>query len=144
VGRLGVAGSCLGLACWALEQTVEYARVRQAFDRPIGELQSIQNMLADCALDIYAASSLIQNCAWLVDEGKPCRMHVSLAKVASTEAAGRVFDRCIQVHGAMGLSNELRLEEGYRFVRSMRIPDGTSEIHRRMVGQALVQGECLL
>lgn len=127
VGRLGVAGSCLGLACWALDQAVQYARVRKAFDRPIGELQSVQNMLAECALDIYATSSLIQNCAWLVDESKPCRMQVSLAKVASTEAAGRVLDRCIQVHGAMGLSNELRLEEGYRFVRSMRIPDGTSD-----------------
>lgn len=144
VGRLGVAGSCLGLACWALDRAVEYARVRKAFDQPIGELQSIQNLLADCALDIYAANTLIQNCAWLVDEGKPCRMQVSLAKVASTEAASRVFDRCIQVHGAMGLSNELRLEEGYRFVRSMRIPDGTSEIHRKMVGRSLVRGESLL
>jgi len=143
-GRLGVAGGCLGLACWALDRAVEYARVRKAFDQPIGHLQSVQNMLADCALDIYATHSLLQSCALLVDENKPCRMQVSMAKVAATEAADRVFDRCIQVHGAMGLTNGLRLEEGYRFVRSMRIPDGTSEIHRRMIGQALINGETLL
>ena len=55
-----------------------------------------------------------------------------------TDAANRVFDRCIQVHGGMGLTNELRLEAGYRFTRSMRIPDGTSEIQRRTIARDLL------
>ena len=67
VGRLGVAGSCLGLACWALDQAVEYARVRKALDRPIGELQSVQNMLADCALDDGDRERMINIVAEMID-----------------------------------------------------------------------------
>jgi acyl-CoA dehydrogenase len=61
-----------------------------------------------------------------------------MVKLHCTEATNRVFDRCIQVHGGMGLTNELRLEEGYRFARSMRIPDGTSEIQRRTIARDLL------
>jgi acyl-CoA dehydrogenase len=61
-----------------------------------------------------------------------------MVKQHCTDAANRVFDRCMQVHGGMGLTNELRLEAGYRFTRSMRIPDGTSEIQRRTVARELL------
>jgi acyl-CoA dehydrogenase len=139
-GRMGMAASCLGLARWALDQAVEYAKVRKTFGVPIAEHQAIQLMLADSAIDIYAAKSMIQNCAWRIDTGRATTAQVSMVKAFSTEMLGRVMDRSIQVHGGMGLTNELRLEEGYRFARVMRIPDGTGEIQRRTIARQLLRG----
>ena len=140
-GRLSMAASCLGLSRWALAQAIEYAKVRKTFGQAIGEHQAVQIMLAECAMDIYAVKRMVQHCAWLIDQGRPATKEVSMVKASSTEAAGRVFDRCIQIHGGMGLTNELRLEEGYRFVRTMRIPDGTSEIQRRTIARRLLDGD---
>ncbi|UUX97369.1 acyl-CoA dehydrogenase family protein [Aquabacterium sp. J223] len=139
-GRLGMAASCLGLARWGLDQAVAYAKLRKTFGVPIAEHQAIQLMLADSAMDIYAAKSMIQNCAWRVDQGEAATAQVSMVKAFSTEMVGRVLDRCIQVHGGMGLTNELRLEEGFRFARVMRIPDGTGEIQRRTIARQLLAG----
>ena len=140
-GRLSMAASCLGLARWALDQALDYAKVRKTFGQPIAEHQAVQIMLAECAIDIYAVKRMVAHCAWLVDEGRPATKEVSIVKASSTEALCRVMDRCIQVHGAMGLTNELRLEEGYRFARTMRIPDGTSEIQRRTIARRLLDGD---
>lgn len=140
-GRLSMAASCLGLARWALDQAVAYAKVRRTFGQPIADHQAVQFMLAECAMDIYAVKSMVRHCAWLVDQGLPATKEVSIVKACSTEAAVRVYDRCIQVHGAMGVTNELRLEAGYRFVRTMRIPDGTSEIQRRTIARRLLAGD---
>jgi acyl-CoA dehydrogenase len=139
-GRMGMAATCLGLARWALDQAVEYSKVRKTSGVPIAEHQAVQFMLADCAMDIYAAKSMIQNCAWRIDQGLPATAQVSMVKAFSTEMLGRVMDRSIQVHGAMGLTNELRIEEGYRFARVMRIPDGTAEIQRRTIARQLLAG----
>lgn len=140
-GRMGMAASCLGLALWALDQAVEYAKVRKTFGVPIAEHQAIQLMLADSAMDIYAAKTMIQNCAWRIDNGQSATAQVSMVKAFSTEMLGRVMDRSIQIHGGMGLTNELRLEEGYRFARVMRIPDGTGEIQRRTIARQLLTGQ---
>lgn len=139
-GRMGMAASCLGLARWALDQATEYAKVRKTFGVPIAEHQAIQFMLAESAMDIYAAKNMIQNCAWRLDTGRNATAQVSMVKAFSTEMLGRVMDRSIQVHGGMGLTNELRLEEGYRFARVMRIPDGTAEIQRRTIARQLLGG----
>ena len=140
-GRMGMAASCLGLARWALDQAVEYAKVRKTFGVAIAEHQAIQLMLADSAMDIYAAKTMIQNCAWRLDSGRASTAQVSMVKAFSTEMLGRVMDRSIQIHGGMGLTNELRLEEGYRFARVMRIPDGTGEIQRRTIARQLLTGQ---
>jgi acyl-CoA dehydrogenase len=140
-GRMGMAASCLGLARWALDQAVDYAKVRNTFGVPIAEHQAIQLMLADSAMDIYAAKTMIQNCAWRLDSGRAVTAQVSMVKAFSTEMLGRVMDRSIQIHGGMGLTNELRLEEGYRFARVMRIPDGTGEIQRRTIARQLLTGQ---
>lgn len=139
-GRMGMAATCVGLARWALDQAIEYAKVRKTSGVPIAEHQAIQFMLADSAMDIYAAKSMIQNCAWRIDQGQPAPAQVSMVKAFSTEMLGRVMDRSIQVHGAMGLTNELRIEQGYRFARVMRIPDGTAEIQRRTIARLLLSG----
>ncbi|MEM5316933.1 acyl-CoA dehydrogenase [Paraburkholderia sp. JHI869] len=140
-GRVSMAASCLGLAQWGLAQAVEYAKVRKTFGRPIADYQAVQFMLADCAMDIYATQSMLRHCAWLVDQGRAATKEVSIVKASATEMVGRVLDRCIQVHGAMGLTNELRLEKAYRYARTVRIPDGTSEIQRRTIARKLLDGD---
>jgi len=137
-GRLGLSATCVGLARWALMQAVEYAKVRKTFGKPIGDHQAVQILLADSAADIYAAETMLMDCALKLERGEKALAETSMVKLHCTEAANRVFDRCIQAHGGMGLTNELRLEAGYRFTRSMRIPDGTSEIQRRTIARDLL------
>lgn len=137
-GRLGLSATCVGLARWALVQAVDYAKVRKTFGQPIGEHQAVQMLLAESASDVYAAETMLVDCAMKLERGERALAETSMVKQHCTDAANRVFDRCIQVHGGMGLTNELRLEEGYRFTRSMRIPDGTSEIQKRTVARDML------
>jgi acyl-CoA dehydrogenase len=137
-GRLGLSATCIGLARWALNQAVDYAKVRRTFGSAIAEHQAVQILLADSAVDIYTAETMLIDCALKLERGERALAETSMVKLHCTEAANRVFDRCMQVHGGMGLTNELRLEAGYRFTRSMRIPDGTSEIQRRTIARELV------
>lgn len=140
-GRMGLSGRCIGSAQWALKKAVDYANIRETFGKKIGEHQMIQQMLAECAMDIYAARNMALHCAWKIDNSeKTPAKEISMVKAFSTEMMGRVYDRAIQVHGGMGISNELELEEGYRLARTIRIPDGTSEIHRRTVARSLLKG----
>lgn len=138
IGRLGLSATCVGLARWALAQALDYAASRKTFGTAIGNHQAVQVLMADSALDIYAAETMLIDCAARLERGDRALAELSMVKLHCTEAANRVFDRCIQVHGGMGLTNELRLEEGYRFTRSMRIPDGTSEIQRRTIARELL------
>ncbi len=138
IGRLGLSATCVGLARWALVQAVEYARVRKTFGQPIGEHQAVQILLADSAAEIYAAETMLIDCAIKLERGERALTELSIVKLHCTDAANRVFDRCMQVHGGMGLTNAMRLEAGYRFTRSMRIPDGTSEIQRRTIAREML------
>ena len=141
-GRLGMSGKCIGSAQWALNKAVSYANMRKTFGKPIGEYQMIQAMLAESAMDIYAARNMALHCAWKIEtSNKTPTKEISMVKAFSTEMMGRVYDRAIQIHGGVGLSNELGLEEGYREARRMRIPDGTSEIHRRTIAKSLLKGD---
>ena len=140
-GRMGLSGRCIGAAQWALKKAVEYANIRETFGKKIADHQMIQHMLAECAMDIYAARNMALHCAWKIDNSdKTPAKEISMVKAYCTEMMGRVYDRAIQIHGGMGVSNELELEEGYRLARTIRIPDGTSEIHRRTVAKSLLKG----
>jgi acyl-CoA dehydrogenase len=137
-GRLGMAATCVGYAKWGLAQATEYAKTRRTFGRTLGEHQAIQIHLADTAMDIYAAESMLFSCASSVERGLPSRGEVAMIKCFATEMLTRCMHRCMQIHGAMGLTNEVRLEAGYRFARTMQIPDGTAEIQRRTVALELL------
>lgn len=141
-GRLGMSGKCIGSAQWALKQAVEYAKIRKTFGKPIEQYQTIQNMLAESAIDIYAAKNMAVHCAWKVENSKKMpTKEISMVKAFCTEMMGRVYDRTMQIHGGIGLSNELQLHEGYRMARIYRIPDGTAEIHRRTIARNLLNGD---
>ncbi|MFT5393611.1 MAG: acyl-CoA dehydrogenase [Gammaproteobacteria bacterium] len=141
VGRVGLAASCVGTARWALELATEYANTRQTFGKLIGEHQMIQAHLAEAAMDIYAARNMALHCSWKLEQGIPARKEISMTKAFCTEMQVRVIDKCMAIHGAMGLTNELRLEEAFRFARIACVPDGTPEIQRRTIARELLKGD---
>lgn len=143
-GRLSMSSSCVGLAQWALEKAVEYSKQRETFGAPISEHQMVQTMLAEMAMDIYSVKSVVLRTAALVQQGSSAIKETSITKALATEMCGRVMDSAMQVHGAMGLTNELRIEAGWRHARTLRIPDGTGEIQRRTIARRLLAGDVAL
>lgn len=143
-GRLSMSSMCIGLARWALDLSLKYAHDRETFDVPIADHQAIQIKLAEMAMDIYAAKAAVARTAWMVETRQPTIKETSIVKALSTEMLGRVTDSAIQIHGAMGLTNELRIEEAWRHARKLRIPDGTAEIQRRTIALRLLRGDTAL
>jgi acyl-CoA dehydrogenase len=143
-GRLTMSATCVGLARWALDHAVSYANTRKTFGKTIGQHQMVQSKLAEIARDIYLCKSAVQRTAAMVDAGIPAVKETSIIKMACTEMVGKVLDEVMQIHGGLGLTNELGLEAGYRFARTLRIPDGTSEIQRRTVAKLLLKGDTKL
>jgi acyl-CoA dehydrogenase len=140
--RLLYSANVVGTADESLRLSTEYANVRQTFGQPLSSRQAIQWLIADSAVELYAARLLIYACAWKTENniGGDLRMEVSMAKIFATEMMGRVVDRAIQVHGGMGVSKELPLERWYREGRIKRIGEGTSEIHRQVISRGILRG----
>ncbi|MCG8381053.1 MAG: acyl-CoA/acyl-ACP dehydrogenase [Gammaproteobacteria bacterium] len=140
-GRVGMSASCVGMAKWGLEQSLEYSKTRKTFGQPIAEYQAIQIKLAEMAMNIYAARNMVLHCAWKLEKGEKALKEISIIKAFCTEMLSKVMDEAIQIHGGMGLTNELKIEAGYRYARIMRIPDGTAEIQRRTIARQLLSGD---
>lgn len=142
IGRVVMAANCVGAAQWALDLAIDYANERKTFGVAIGQHQAVQIMLADCALDIYAGRNMLLHCAWKMEnqENVPIK-EISMIKAFCTEMLQRVADRCMQIHGGMGLTNELKLENVWRWARSQRIPDGTTEIQKNTIAKRLLKGD---
>ncbi|MFD7663618.1 acyl-CoA dehydrogenase family protein [Streptomyces sp. NPDC059788] len=139
-GRLVVAAMCDGIAEYALEQGIAYARERRAFGERIGAYQHVQEHLVTSRAEIEAAKLLTLACARLVDGGTEAPENAALAKLTSSETAVRVVDRALQVHGATGWVRGHPLEFLYRYVRSMTIIEGTSEIQKVIVARSMGLG----
>jgi acyl-CoA dehydrogenase len=138
VFRISVAGAAVGLADAALREAVRHARTRQQFGRPLVELGPVAQLLADCWVDVESARALTYDTARRArDNGLAELDRSSLAKIAATEAAGRVVDRCVQVLGRFGLVEGNRIEKLYRQARPLRIYEGTSEVLRLSIARRL-------
>jgi alkylation response protein AidB-like acyl-CoA dehydrogenase len=134
----------LGLAEGAMSYALEFARNRMAFGKPIAELQAIQFMFADMAIQIEAARMLVYQAAWRVDQGMYGREHasyLSIAKAYATEAAVKVSSDAMQVLGAQGYMMDHPLERHYRDARQLMIVEGTSQIQRVVIARALLERE---
>jgi acyl-CoA dehydrogenase len=135
--RLQIAASALGTAQRMLDLSLDYAKTRVAFERPIGQNQFVQGHLVDSYAELEMARLLVYRCAEEIDEGADGRREAALAKLVATEMVGRVCDRAIQVHGGNGFMTESGLETWYRDVRAMRLYEGTSEILRANIAKTL-------
>ena len=135
--RLQIASHAVGAATRAAEIANDYATKRHQFDRPIRDFQGVEFMLADMAVEIYAAKSMLYRVAWEIDQGadrKRIHAHASALKLHCSEMAGRVIDKALQVLGGRGYMRENPVERLYRDIRVDRIWEGTSEIQRVVVG----------
>ncbi|MBM5810546.1 MAG: acyl-CoA dehydrogenase [Gammaproteobacteria bacterium] len=138
-GRVAYAAMCLGLAQRLLEMSADYARQRVQFGRPIAEFQAIQFMLADMASSIYAARMATYHAAWKCERNEECAQEASMAKLLASEAAGKVADSAVQIHGAMGYARDYAVERMYREARVFRIAEGTSEIQRGIIARKVLE-----
>lgn len=137
-GRLSIAAMCLGIAQHLINRSVDYAKQRETFGRPIAERQAIQWMLAEMATELYAAQNMAYNAAWKCDQGDPIIRESSMCKLYATEMVNKVADHAVQIHGGMGWMRELDIERYYRLVRMLRIVEGTSEIQKMIIARSLL------
>ena len=140
VFRASVGAAASGMAGRAIDESVLYAKSRQQFGRPLSGHQLIQEKLADMATEFDAARLLVYRAAYLKDTGvEHSTREASEAKLFATEAAGRIIDQAVQIHGGTGLLRGTVVERLYRDVRALRIYEGTSEIQKLVIANQLLK-----
>jgi len=138
-GRISIGSLSVGLAQAAYEESLAYAKQREAFGKPIAAQQAIQWMLADAATEIEAARLMMRQAAWLHENGRPFSHPAAMGKLFATEMAERVARNAIQIHGGYGYSREYPVERIYCDARLMTIGEGTSEIQRLVIARHLLE-----
>jgi acyl-CoA dehydrogenase len=137
--RLSVAALCVGRARRAFDLALHYAAERRQFGQAIGKFQGVSFKLADMVTDIDAADYLTLAAAWRLDQGHDANRQAAQAKLFASEMLARVTDEALQIHGGMGLMDDLPLERLWRDARVERIWDGTSEIQRHIISRDLLR-----
>jgi acyl-CoA dehydrogenase len=137
--RLQVGATCLGRAERAFAHALDWAASREQFGQKIGKFQGIAFKLADMAVEMKAAELMILEAGWAYDQGTATDAQMAMAKLKATEMLAMVADEAIQIHGGMGLMDELPLERIWRDARVERIWEGTSEIQRHIISRALLR-----
>jgi acyl-CoA dehydrogenase len=138
--RPTVGAAALGMGWQALSLAIEHARNRQMFGQALANFQVTQFKLAEMKVGLDAASLLVYRAAWLADHSQErTTMEASIAKYYATEAAQKVVDQSLQLHGGIGLHRKSRIENLYRAVRAPRIYEGASEIQLLVIGRELMR-----
>jgi acyl-CoA dehydrogenase len=141
VFRTTVGAAALGFARRALEATVQRAASRQLFGAPLAELQMVQGHIADMALEIDAAALLVYRAAWAKDSGAArVTREAAMAKLYATEAAQRVIDTAVQIHGGDGVRSGHPVEALYREIRALRIYEGASDVQKIVIARSVLSG----
>ena len=136
-GRYSVAAGCVGICQGCVEESVNYAKEREQFGRPIASFQLIQAMIADMVLKTEASRMLVWRAGWLKDQGRPNTLETSVAKLHATEAAVECANTAIQVHGGAGYVDDHPVERYFRDVRVTTLYEGTSQIQKLIIGRAM-------
>ncbi len=137
--RLQVAATCIGRAERAFGHAVDWSAERRQFGQPIGKFQGVSFKLADMAVELKAADLMLMEAGWKYDAGTITDADMAMAKLKASEMLAMVADEAIQIHGGMGLMEELPLERIWRDARVERIWEGTSEIQRHIISRALLR-----
>jgi acyl-CoA dehydrogenase len=146
VFRTSVGGAACGMAQRALDETLARVSTRKQFGQRLADFQLTQAALAEMATDLDAARLLVYRAAWLKDRAgaqdavaTPPAVAVAMAKMFATEAAQRIIDRAVQLHGGLGVVASSVVEGLYREIRPLRIYEGTTEIQQLIIGSALTK-----
>jgi acyl-CoA dehydrogenase len=136
VFRSTVGAAALGFARRALVETIEHAARRQLFGAPLGDLQLTQAAIAESATEVDAAALLVYRAAWTKDKGaEHVTREAAMAKMMATESAQRVIDRAVQIHGGLGVTKGVKVEELYREIRALRIYEGATEVQKIIIAR---------
>ena len=136
--RIPYAAGCIGVAIKAQEMALEYVPQRETFGAPLSSRQSIQWMLVDNDMDIKQSLWITLEAAHKAQQGLVFRKEAAMAKLAATEAGGRVVDRCMQMFGGLGVAKDLPFERWFREMRIRRIGEGPSEVQRHVIARELL------
>ena len=128
----GVAERCIGLAA-------SFAKQRKTFGAPLSERQAVQWMLADSYTDVHATRLMVRSAAWRADQGEDIRAESYMVKLFGDEMGFRAADRCMQIHGGMGLTLDLPIERFWRDQRSFLITEGPSEVMRMAIARHVLR-----
>ena len=138
-GRVSIAALSIGMAQGAYDAALRYSKLRKQFSRPISEFQVIQHKLVDMAVDLDAARLLNYRAAWMLDHGQRVTRESSMAKLFASEAAVRIANEAVQIHGGYGFIKDYPVEKFYRDVKLCTIGEGTSEIQRLVIARQLLK-----
>lgn len=138
--RATVGAAALGFARRALHESIAHASRRKLFGGTLGDLQLSQAAIADSAAEVDAAALLVYRAAWTKDRGAPrVTREAALAKMVATENAQRVIDRAVQIHGGLGVTRGVKVEELYREIRALRIYEGATEVQKIVIARDLLK-----
>jgi len=137
-GRLGIAAQAVGIAEAALDESVRYSKERTQFGKALSEFQGLQFMLADMAVDVEVAKTMLFRAAWMKEAKKRYTKEAAIAKLFASEMSHRVCHKALQIHGGYGFMKEYKVERLYRDQRITEIYEGTSEIHRLVIARSLL------
>jgi alkylation response protein AidB-like acyl-CoA dehydrogenase len=140
-GRISIAALSVGLAQGCIETSLNYAKQRKQFGKPLSEFQAIQFKLADMATDISAARLLTYHAATKKDKGKKIAKEASMAKLFASEIATKASGEAVQILGGYGFIKDYPVEKFYRDVKLLTIGEGTSEIQRSIIAKNLLMDE---
>ncbi|MCW5947345.1 MAG: acyl-CoA dehydrogenase family protein [Fimbriimonadales bacterium] len=138
-GRVGIGAMALGIAERALELGIEYSKEREQFNRRLADMQSVQNLIADSAMEVEAARLLVHKAAWMYDQGMPIVKEASYCKLFASEAARNVTNRMLQVHGGRGMTFDYLIEKLWRDAKLTEIGEGASEIQRLIIAKQVLR-----
>jgi acyl-CoA dehydrogenase len=140
VFRSTVGAAALGFARRALHETIEHAATRKLFGAPLGDLQMTQAAIAESASEVDASALLVYRAAWTKDQGAArVTREAAMAKMVATESAQRVIDRAVQLHGGLGVTKGVKVEELYREIRALRIYEGATEVQKIVIARELMK-----
>jgi alkylation response protein AidB-like acyl-CoA dehydrogenase len=137
-GQMIISAGCVGVADYLLRASANHARNRVTFGQPLSEREVIQGMIAEMATELFCARNMLYDTAHRLDSGTDYLMAVAMTKLYCTEMAGRAADKAVQIHGGMGCVRDLPIERIYRFVRALRIVEGSSEMQRMTIASLVL------
>jgi len=138
-GRIGVAAVSLGLARAAFDAALRHSVTRRQFGKRLGDFQAIQFMLADCEVELRAAEMLVLEASILATKGVRHTTQSAVAKLYASEAASRICNRSLQIHGGYGYTRDIPIERYWRDARLSEIGEGSSEVQRIVISRALLK-----
>jgi alkylation response protein AidB-like acyl-CoA dehydrogenase len=138
-GRIGIGAWSIGIGRAAFEAARRYAKERVQFDKPIGEFQAIQHMIADMATELDAARLLVWRAAWMQDQGRKTTAESSIAKYYAARATMRACNSAVQIHGGYGYTREFDVERYLRDAKLAEIGEGTNEVQKMVIARELLR-----